>query len=385
MSEIKLFLFQFYSFLLMIQSYFLSGKTLIPPSSDSWTPTSLGNADLSLYRCEIFLYLNLSELSWIWSYLISASTYSSEVGRKNNGLSLNSDSTPEKEISFLESTSDSNQVMTVDPDTHTIDGIPSLLSSPSKKELASPQGKSAYPSVSITPVTSLPTMNSHAITYPNIHLERRPGIEIIPFNKDASSSIPSSLTITPIGGKPPKDKTKYKEVRLKESLNKVDTETKERDRDKERERKERKRRREGEKSPSSGGGGSGIGGKPTKMMCLSATLMGPPGALLKMDSSPKLGHKSSNTGNLTGSTTPSATSLSPLTSPSKSGSKSSTPSSSPKHPSSGGKPSMSALSMSALKCESIFLHSNEQWSLFIHAHLNYSRFIFDYRLSIAVF
>lgn len=265
--------------------------------------------------------------------------------RRPNDVSLKPDSS-EMEVSLLEPTTDGTQAITEDADSHSPnDAVASLLGAPKSKESAN---KSAYPSVSITPVTSLHT-SSLATAYPNINLERRPGIEIIPFSKDQSSSIPSSLTITPVGGKPAKDKSKYKDFRLKESLGAPDSDTKERDREKERERKERKRRREGEKSPSSGGSG----GKPTKMMCLSSTLMGPPGALLKMDSSPKLSHKSSSSSsNASGSTPPSTTS--PLTSPSKSGSsKSSTPSSSPKHPSSGGKPSMSALSMSALKCKSL--------------------------------
>jgi mediator of RNA polymerase II transcription subunit 1 len=268
------------------------------------------------------------------------------VRKPNNDVSLKSDSI-DMDVSVIEPVADGNQIIAEDADSlSSNDAVAALLNVTKSKESSSPKNKSAYPSVSITPVNSLHT-SSLATTYPNINLERRPGIEIIPFSKDSpSSSIPSSLTITPVGGKPTKDKSKYKDFRLKEGLT-LDSETKDRDREKERERKERKRRREGEKSPSSGGSG----GKPTKMMNLSATLMGPPGALLKMDSSPKLNHKNSSSGSNNISTPPSNASLSPLTSPSKSSSKSSTPSSSPKHPSSGGKPSMSALSMSALKCK----------------------------------
>lgn len=308
---------------------------------------------------------------------LSASPTQPNATRRPNDVPSKSDSN-EAEVSVLEPTTDDVQTIADEVESHSpIEAIASLLNTPKSKESQSPQSKSAYPSVSITPVTSLHT-NSHAITYPNINLERRPGIEIIPFSKDSSSNIPSSLTITPVGGKPPKDKSKYKEFRMKESLSQ-DGETKDRDREKERERKERKRRREGEKSPSSGGSG----GKPTKMMCLSATLMGPPGALLKMDSSPKLSHKSSGSTNTSGSTPPSTTSLSPLTSPSKSSSKGSTPSSSPKHPSSGGKPSMSALSMSALKCKSINFLSLS----LVMMHIRYldSCCIFTNRLNIAIF
>lgn len=272
---------------------------------------------------------------------LSSASSNLNANRRPSDISLKSDAT-DMEVSVLEATTDDIQTIADDDDSHSpADAVASLLSSSKSKESTSPQSKSAYPSVSITPVTSLHTA-SHSPAYPNINFERRPGIEIIPFSKDPSSSIPSSLTITPVGGKPAKDKSKYKEFRLKES-GATDSEAKERDREKERERKERKRRREEEKSPSSGG-------KPTKMMSLNATLMGPPGALVKMDSSPKLNHKSSSNGSNSGSTPPTTTS-SPLTSPSKSSSKGSTPSSSPKHPSSGGKPSMSALSMSALKCK----------------------------------
>ena len=295
-----------------------------------------------LFKFSSFSHAHLSDSGL--GINLSSTPVHLNAARRFNDKSLKPDSS-ETAVGLLESTTDGTQSITEDANSRSPNGaVASLLNAPKSKESASPQSKSAYPSVSITPVTSLHT-NSHATAYPNINLERRPGIEIIPFSKDQSSSIPSSLTITPVGGKPVKDKSKYKDFRLKESLG-GESETKERDREKERERKERKRRREGEKSPSSGGSG----GKPTKMMCLSATLMGPPGALLKMDSSPKLSHKSSSSTNSSGSTPPSTTS--PLTSPSKSSSsKSSTPSSSPKHPSSGGKPSMSTLSMSALKCK----------------------------------
>ncbi|XP_059350773.1 mediator of RNA polymerase II transcription subunit 1-like isoform X3 [Daphnia carinata] len=310
------------------------------PASEARSSTStLGNADLTKYSVN-----SHSSDSILGITLNNSSTQFNPVRRLNNDVSLKSE-TVDMEVSVLEPTTENNQSVTEDADSlSSNDAVASLLNVSKNRESPSPKNKSAYPSVSITPVTSLHT-SSLATAYPNINLERRPGIEIIPFSKDQSSSIPSSLTITPVGGKPAKDKSKYKDFRLKESLSAPDSDTKERDREKERERKERKRRREGEKSPS-----SGSGGKPTKMMSLSATLMGPPGALLKLDSSPKLSHKNNSSGSNSGSTPPANTNQSPLTSPSKSSSKSSTPSSSPKHPSSGGKPSMSALSMSALKC-----------------------------------
>lgn len=348
----------------MLNPSFPSGKAQFLPASESRTSTStLGNADLTKYRCasnRLFTTSMIHQIDCVVS-LYSVNSHSSDsilgitlnnsstqfnpVRRLNNDVSLKSEPV-DMEVSVLEPTTENNQIITEDADSlSSNDAVASLLNVSKSRESPSPKSKSAYPSVSITPVNSLHT-SSHTAAYPNINLERRPGIEIIPFSKDSSSSsIPSSLTITPVGGKPPKEKSKYKDFRLKESLA-LDSETKERDRDKERERKERKRRREGEKSPS-----SGSGGKPTKMMSLSATLMGPPGALLKLDSSPKLSHKNNSSGSNSGSTPPANTNQSPLTSPSKSSSKSSTPSSSPKHPSSGGKPSMSALSMSALKCK----------------------------------
>lgn len=136
--------------------------------------------------------------------------------------------------------------------------------------------KTLYSSVSITPVTSL-----HS-SYPNITLERRPGIEIIAVNKDNSVGVPSSLTITPIPSSSEKDH----------------------------EKKERKRRREdGERMANSNGGG-----KPAKMLGLGTTVMGPPGLSKQEVINSKVGL----------AINPSATSPS-------------------KHPSSGGKPSLLAL------------------------------------------
>ena len=194
--------------------------------------------------------------------------------------------------------------------------------------------KVVYPSVSITPVTSMHS-SSHNSSYPNITLERRPGIEIIPLSKESTiaSGIPSSLTITPVAGKLTKDKEKYKEFRVKESRiydvedKDREKEAREKERDKERERRERKRRREEEKLATGGG-------KPAKMMCLTSTLMGPP-TLLKTELNAKVTFK-------TGPGAPVVNSAS-LGTPPKSNNKVPTPSSSPKHPSSGGKPSMSAL------------------------------------------
>lgn len=137
--------------------------------------------------------------------------------------------------------------------------------------------KTPYPSVSITPVTSLQS------SYPNITLERRPGIEIITLSKDSSAGIPSSLTITPV---PPSS-------------------------EKDHERKERKRRREDEEKTTNNGGG----GKPAKMMIgLTSSLMSPPGLSKQECTNSKAGLVIS----------PSATSPS-------------------RHSSSGGKPSLSAL------------------------------------------
>ena len=144
--------------------------------------------------------------------------------------------------------------------------------------------KAIYPSVSITPVTTLQS------SYPNISLERRPGIEIIAFNKESSAGIPSSLTITAV----PFSEKDY-------------------------ERKERKRRREDEEKTANNAGGVGV--KPTKMMmaALGSALMAPP-AVSKQEQG-----ANSRAGLVV---SPSATSPS-------------------KHPTSGGKPSLSAL-----KCKS---------------------------------
>jgi len=240
-----------------------------------------------------------------------------------------SDESPEMDVSMLET--DLGDVL---PGTEGDDDAQDL--SPIEAEPRSQKGETklgVYPSVSITPVTSL-LSSSQSTSYHNIALERRPGIEIIPFGgKDSSSSgIPSSLTITPVGTKAPKEKSKYKEFRLSGEGHSNDAE-----------KKERKRRREDNKtsSPSSGD-------KPNKMVCVNSTLMGPP-SVLKADASPKRSNSSSSQG---------TNSISPMASPSRSSSKSSTPSSSPKHLSPGGKPSMSTLSMSAFKCKfkSYMLH-----------------------------
>ena len=262
---------------------------------------------------------------------------------------------------------------------------------------------SVYPSVSITPVTSLHSTAQNSSNYSNMTLERRPGIEIIPLNNSKEGSvgagpggIPNSLTITPVmaaGGKPSKesqngkgtkefrgkdgrvfdaedkpesnkDSRSEKTERDKESRDK--NRDRDRDREKERERKERKRRREEEKQLAAAGGG-----KPAKMMCLglSSTLMGPPGTILHSPSSNKTetsagssSKMSSKNSNVTSPLTPTAGGTSPVpgsvSTPPKLTNKVPTPSSSPKHPSSGGKPSMSALKCKkrSLNFESLFCY-----------------------------
>lgn len=233
-----------------------------------------------------------------------------------------SDESPEMDVSTLET--DMDNVLPVSEGAEEALDQSSIEAEPRSRKGETKLG--VYPSVSITPVTSL-LSSSQSTGY--AALERRPGIEIIPFGgKDSSSSgIPSSLTITPVGTKASKEKSKYKEFRLSGEGQSSDAE-----------KKERKRRREDDKTSS-----LSSGDKPSKMVCVNPTLMGPP-SVLKADASPKRSNSSSSQGT-------NSASISPMASPSRSSSKSSTPSSSPKHLSPGGKPSMSTLSLSAFKCK----------------------------------
>ncbi|GLV34478.1 Mediator complex subunit 1 [Carabus blaptoides fortunei] len=54
------------------------------------------------------------------------------------------------------------------------------------------------PSVSITPITSTPQSQGFSTVLTGMGLERRPGIEIIPITSTPATSLPSSITITPI-------------------------------------------------------------------------------------------------------------------------------------------------------------------------------------------
>lgn len=93
------------------------------------------------------------------------------------------------------------------------------------------------PSVSITPISSSgisqPTNYNSVLT--GMGLERRPGIEIIPIASSPQTSLPSSITITPIAGPASKNLTDERRDR-KSSKNKTE--------DKNKLEKKRKRKRE---------------------------------------------------------------------------------------------------------------------------------------------
>ncbi|XP_069683901.1 mediator of RNA polymerase II transcription subunit 1 [Periplaneta americana] len=209
------------------------------------------------------------------------------------------------------------------------------------------------PSVSITPITSSSsTFNSV------LGLERRPGIEIIPIGSTPATSLPTSITITPISSKA---------VSAEDRNNRDRKSGKSRTEDKARpEKKRNKRKREDSPSGSSSSGVAmgppdklppkqdplskpvSVSIKPTELPPLSSVRpSSPAGALRKITSSPT--HMSPSV-TKSSSSKPSSSHQSPKHSP---GYTTSSPkhhgTSSPKHQSSGGsgKPSMSALKSAA--------------------------------------
>ncbi|KAL1137993.1 hypothetical protein AAG570_009688 [Ranatra chinensis] len=211
-----------------------------------------------------------------------------------------------------------------------------------------------HPSVSITPISSS-QINSQSLNSV-LGLERRPGIEIIPIGSSPASSLPSSITITPISAKSiPEDR--LKSDRKSGKGGKGDDKT----------RLDKKRKRKREESPM---------GPPEKVPHKSDPLSKPVSVSIKpADSSasssprpPSPGGRSKYTGSPTphsAATSSSASTVSSIpgkSSPVPGGSsgyptsspKNSVPSSpkhgtsSPKHQSSAGKPSMSALKSAAV-------------------------------------
>lgn len=93
------------------------------------------------------------------------------------------------------------------------------------------------PSVSITPISSsgIAQSSNYNSVLTGMGLERRPGIEIIPIASSPQTSLPSSITITPIAGPASKNLTDERRDR-KSSKNKTD--------DKNKLEKKRKRKRE---------------------------------------------------------------------------------------------------------------------------------------------
>ncbi|GLH15871.1 Mediator of RNA polymerase II transcription subunit 1 [Gryllus bimaculatus] len=222
-------------------------------------------------------------------------------------------------------------------------------SSPPTIILDLPENKNIVPpSVSITPITSSSTSFNSVLT--GMGLERRPGIEIIPICSGPQTSLPSSITITPISSKSlSDDRSRERKSGKSRNEEKIKLEKK---------RKRQKR----EDSPSGASMGPpdklpikqdplskpvSVSIKPTESPPLSNVRpASPAGTLRKITSSPT--HMSLSVSK-SGSNKPSSH-QSPKHSP---GYTTSSPkhhgTSSPKHQSSGssGKPSMSALKSAA--------------------------------------
>lgn len=93
------------------------------------------------------------------------------------------------------------------------------------------------PSVSITPITTTSQSGFNQVLT-NMGLERRPGIEIIPIASTPATSLPSSITITPISSSHAKPSNEERRSDKKSSKNRSD--------DKSRLEKKRKRKRDEE-------------------------------------------------------------------------------------------------------------------------------------------
>ncbi|XP_066993755.2 mediator of RNA polymerase II transcription subunit 1 [Anabrus simplex] len=219
------------------------------------------------------------------------------------------------------------------------------------------------PSVSITPITTSTSSGFNSVLT-GMGLERRPGIEIIPIVSAPATSLPSSITITPISSKSlSEDRSRER----KSGKSKTDDKS----------RLEKKRKRKREDSPSSIPMGPpdklplkqdplskpvSVSIKPTESPPMSSARPGSPASTLrKITSSPThmnlsvtKSSSSKSSSSSSSSTAPSSSSSSSHQSPKHSpGYNTSSPkhhgTSSPKHQSSGGsgKPSMSALKSAA--------------------------------------
>ena len=212
------------------------------------------------------------------------------------------------------------------------------------------------PSVSITPITSSSSSFNSVLT--GMGLERRPGIEIIPIVSTPATSLPTSITITPISSKA---------VAADERNNRERKSGKSRTEDKTRPDKKRNKRKR-EDSPSSNSNSGVAMGPPDKLPPKQDPLSKPVSVSIKPTESPPLSsvRPSSPAGALrkiTSSPTHMNLSISKSSSSKQSSSHqspkhspgytTSSPkhhgTSSPKHQSSGGsgKPSMSALKSAA--------------------------------------
>ncbi|XP_046389679.1 mediator of RNA polymerase II transcription subunit 1-like [Ischnura elegans] len=154
-------------------------------------------------------------------------------------------------------------------------------------DLAESNKSMVAPSVSITPITSSSIMTSPSLSsvLTGMGLERRPGIEIIPIVTSAATTLPSSITITPISSK---SSSSSSEDRSSGSRDRRDDTTRTSkvkegkrmmsssphppgsgDDDGKRAEKKRKRRREESLSPIDGG-------KQSKVPTVRLEVMGPP-------------------------------------------------------------------------------------------------------------
>ncbi|XP_044734754.1 mediator of RNA polymerase II transcription subunit 1 [Chrysoperla carnea] len=227
-------------------------------------------------------------------------------------------------------------------------------SNKSKTETSDDLDKQVTPSVSITPITTT-TSSSTKLNFMLNEIERRPGIEIIPITSTSSTTLPSSITITPITS------TTTKSSESNRSDRKVSKSSKSDEKSKLEKKRKRKREEDGMNPPDK----ITIKQDPlTKPVSVSIK----PTDILSLPSSPSTKHSSSSS--TSSSPTHNNRTLSKQGSPSakhstsklsnnmhhhsgKNLSKSSSPggvvspkhhSASPKHSSSGtGKPSMSTL------------------------------------------
>lgn len=237
-----------------------------------------------------------------------------------------------------------NDTVGLDPssDTRTMSDDGELSDSEVSKKLISTCNMS--PSVSITPIPN--NMNT-VIT--GMNLERRPGIEIIPYATQPAPNVPSSITITPINtpaSMPSSSKSSSDKKSTSSSSNTdghTSSSSNKRRRSSDEKRQEKKKKRKRDDSPM---------GPPDKLPPKTDPLNKPvtvsiktsdgspvsPTGILKKISSSSPGSKSSTN-------TSSSAKSSPKNSPVYHGSPkhSSSSSSSPKHSSGSGKPSMSTL------------------------------------------